>query len=212
MYRNLENYIKENKGKLGKKCIIFGNSESVNIFDKRSNIFTIGVNNIGAYYNTDILMVVDSVSTFKRLQDPTRLNQIYNSKHSINIIKDEKWNFPYENTYQMKFGPYSTLNNLDDDNIIDTGHDSPYMAIQLAYKLGFTYIGILGVDYNDNHFYKKDGTHSLVKHNMFDQIYELYRNLNCELIKKKVNLFNLSPTSRIECIQKIGINSFKHIN
>lgn len=207
MYKDVSELLKLERRNCTDKCIVMGNGNSVQLFDRQSDIFTIGVNDIGRFHPVEILFIVDSLATFKRKGLQKRIEHIKRVKHKYNVIFDKNWGFTEENTYTFKTGAAHKLLNLD-KNIFDTGLDSPWMAIQLAYKLGFKEIGLLGVDWTNNHFYAKDGEHMLVKAGLFEQIYRLYDNLRTELNKKGVKLYNLSNESRLDCLDYKDINEF----
>lgn len=182
-------------------CIIMGNGTSVLEYKHNPNVFTIGVNDIPKLLDPDMLFIVDKREKF----DKERILYIEKCKSKYIAIYDSCWNFDNDKKYMISFGGFRKLNGLDNKESINTGFDSPYMAIQLAYKMGFKKIGIIGVDYTDDHFYKKDGKHILVLGKKINQINELYKNLYKTLAKKNVRLFNLSKHSKIETIPYLQI-------
>jgi hypothetical protein len=116
-----------------------------------------------------------------------------------------------EKTVLYKLGSRSRYQHLDKDqfpDIIDYSNNSPYMAIIAAYKMGINKIGLIGVDFTDNHFYAKDGAHNLIKTNRTNTIIRDYKLLNDELKRKKVMIYNLSKESILDFLPKIEITKF----
>jgi uncharacterized Rossmann fold enzyme len=92
--------------------------------------------------------------------------------------------------------------------VIDHFVNSPYVATILAYKLGATNIGLIGVDFTDGHFYNtSDGPHPVIKVNYLKRVNNSYQILRSELEKRGVKLYNLSKTSRLD-IPKITLSDF----
>lgn len=190
------------------KCVILGNGESLLTFKPHDDIFTIGVNDACKFYSPNVLLLIDSLVRFERRGIPNRIEDIRNGNPDYYVIHDAKWELPLENTFQFPFGKYKLLPNLESKNIIDIGLDSPYVAMQLAYKMGFKKIAIIGVDYTPNHFYSRDGDHELVKFNKENELNRMYGTLHNVLKEKRIETYNLSPTSKITSIPHITLNEF----
>ncbi len=96
--------------------------------------------------------------------------------------------------------------NLDRMDRVDYTMNSPYMAIVIAYQLGAKKIGMVGVDFTQDHFFSNTGTHKLTKHTKnIDQEYLVLRN---ELEKRGVKVANLSPISLLESWPKMDLAGF----
>lgn len=190
------------------KCIVLGNGLSAKNYVHNENTFTIGVNDICKLFTPDILLLVDTRARFERKGIEGRMDAIDNATPKYRVVQDLKWGFDESNTYRVKFGKFKELKNLDDKNIIDIGLDSPYMGVQLAYKLGFKKIGLLGVDFTPHHFYKNDGDHELVKCDKISTLNSLYGRLYTTLLSKKVQFVNLNKKSRITTIPFADIENF----
>jgi uncharacterized Rossmann fold enzyme len=84
--------------------------------------------------------------------------------------------------------------------------NSPYMAAIIAYQLGAKKIGMIGVDFTQDHFFSNTGTHKLSKHiKNIDQEYLILRN---QLEKRGVKVANLSPISLLESWPKMNLEGF----
>jgi len=205
-YKRLEFLCKKDFKKT--KCVILGNGESVKLFKEHKDIFTIGVNDICKFYSPNVLLLIDSLVRFERRGIRNRIEDIRSGTPDYYVIHDKKWNFPQENTFEIPFGKYKKLANLESKNIVDIGLDSPYVALQLAYKMGFKKIAILGVDYTPNHFYVKDGEHELMKFDKKQELNHMYGVLYSTLKEKGIEMYNLSPTSQIHSIPHISLKEF----
>lgn len=180
-----------------KRCVVLGNGVSVKEYVKCDGDFTIGVNDICKYMTPNILLLVDTKMQFK---DKARIAEIEKT-NCIHIVRDDSWNFTAGKTYKFELGIRGAFSNFTNPRKIDTGWDSPYMACLLAAKLKFKEIDIIGVDYTDNHFYKEDGPHNLMKR--FDEVNLFYKNLYEFLTSKNIKMYNLSKESRITGVPKL---------
>jgi len=96
--------------------------------------------------------------------------------------------------------------NLDRMDRVDYTMNSPYMAAVIAYQLGAKKIGMVGVDFTQDHFFSNTGTHKLSKHTKnIDQEYLVLRN---ELERRGVKVANLSPISLLESWPKMDLEGF----
>ena len=191
-----------------KTCLILGNGPSITLLDNitlNKNIVTIGVNRIIKKYTPDYLVIIDPTTRFSKKDQL----EIYSSgvPNLITARRDE-WTTPsITNQYEIRLGQYIKFNNLfKNNNIIDYGLDSPYMAIMMAYKMGFTIIGLLGVDYYGTHFYDNK-KHPHENNNKLKTVKYAYTELYNQL-KSKVKIYNLSEKSIIKDIPYMNINEF----
>jgi hypothetical protein len=72
--------------------------------------------------------------------------------------------------------------------------------------LGAKKIGMVGVDFTNDHFFDKTGNHKLTKH--VKNIDNEYLLLRTELEKRGVKVANLSPISQLEAWPKMDLASF----
>jgi uncharacterized Rossmann fold enzyme len=83
------------------------------------------------------------------------------------------------------------------------------MAIVIAYQMGARKIGIVGVDFTNNHFFSETGAHRLSK-NIID-IDSQYMKLRIELEKRGVKVANLSSISALEAWPKMDLETFNKL-
>jgi hypothetical protein len=199
----------------GKSCLILGCGASTKYFVPNEHVFTIGVNDIGLITNPNVLLLVDYKAKFEKdwnEKGKMRTFNIEKTNSDYYVILDDKWNFPEDKKYFFKLGEMSSPHkNLIKNDNLDYAYDSPYMAVNLAYKMGFRNIGLLGVDFCPNHFYENDGDHQLVRIRYQSKINQHYRSLHQALILRKASFYNLSEHSILDSISKIKITDFYEI-
>lgn len=189
------------------KCVVLGNGVSVLSY-KRNDIFTIGVNDICNYYVPNILFLVDTKEKFELRKLENRTLKIENANPDFFVVYDHNWNLPHEKTFKFDYGKHKAIENFENIDIIDTAYDSPYMATLLAAKLGFKKIGIIGVDYTDNHFDRNDGKHELIVHNKLQDVIASYDHLYKFLKEKNTEVYNLSKESKVNSLPYTDIETF----
>lgn len=188
----------------GEKIVVCGCGTSLSDFEKHHQDFiTIGVNDVSALFHPTYLVVTDHAGRFNGNERKNRVMQSQ-AKHLFTCAKG--WR--HKSLVHFDLGSRS-LNNLDDPTRLDHYLNSPYVAVNLAYKLGAKHIGLIGVDFTDGHFYNpKDGKHPLIKSNYLDRLNSAYQSLAHELNKRGTSLVNLSDISKIQ-IKKMSIEAFK---
>ena len=190
----------------GKKIVICGCGTSLlNFKPHYKDFITIGVNDVPALFNPTYLIVTDHPNRFN-----TARKKIINEADVKGLFTCVKgWRHPKIIHFDLgKKG----AKNLDDPAKVDHFLNSPYTAINIAYKMGATKIAIIGVDFTNGHFYStKDGKHSLDRMGYMKDINLAYSLIYSELKKRNVELYNLSEISRIEGVPKIKIEDFKKL-
>lgn len=165
---------------------------------------TIGVNDVPALFEPTYLLVTDHPTRFKGKR-PNIINKS-NSKHLFTCAKG--WRHPRMVNFELGS---TDIKNLDHPNRIDHFIHSPYVAVGLAYKMGATKIGLIGVDFTNGHFYnEKDGAHPVIQSNSLRRVNSAYHKLRDALKLKGVDLYNLSESSLVE-LPKITLDDFNKL-
>ncbi len=76
--------------------------------------------------------------------------------------------------------------------------------------MGAKRIGLIGVDFTDNHFFAKSGKHPLAP--QFETINEQYTKLAEAAEANGIEIFNLSKVSRLTAFPKISIDEFEKLS
>ena len=184
----------------GSKFLVIGCGESAPLASSVKDCIVIGVNDIGRLLTPDYLLVVNDKYAFSqdRWQWIEKTGVQYVFSHLPNMqVSNEK-------LVIFKLGRYRQVN-LDRESI-DYSNNSPYMAIILAYYMGASKIGLLGVDFTNDHFFAKTGRHPLSSR--LPEINTEYRKLMAALHGKNIPIFNLSPNSLLTSIPKCDTGSF----
>ena len=189
----------------GEKVIVCGCGTSLSLMkDIHQDFKTIGVNDVPKLFTPTYLVVTDHSQRFA----PPRRQIVNEAKSRAMFTCVKGWRNP--NIVYFETGS-KKLNHLDDPNKVDHYMNSPYVAVNIAYKMGFTKIGLIGVDFTDNHFYSKDGPHPLMRMKKTRHVSEAYGVLKSELKRRGVDFYNLSPVSTVTTIPKITIEEFKQL-
>lgn len=193
----------------GKKALIIGCGNSANQIKGKdlSDLLTIGVNDVGLIYWPNFLLVVDYPNKF----EGKRLKLVREAESDYVATQIRDWKIKDSNKKVMFELGGKNLKFLDKDkypNTLDYSNNSPYVGVIMAYKMGCTKIGMIGVDFTPNHFYKDDGDHILIEKKKEKVIKRDYKILYKELSKKKIKIYNLSKDSIIDTIPKLTIDDF----
>ncbi len=183
--------------------IIAGCGSSLNYYSDFSKYYVIGVNDIERILTPDFLVVVNDARTFMR----GRWEYVRDSLSPVIFSHIDNPGPITRSSHLVKINIGERSNpNLDRMDRVDYTMNSPYMAIIIAYQLGAKKIGMVGVDFTQDHFFSNTGTHKLAKHaKNIDMEYSILRN---ELEKRGVKVANLSPISLLESWPKMDLQGF----
>ena len=187
----------------GQNIIVCGCGTSLLGFDKHhSDYITIGVNDVPRLFEPTYMLVTDHQGRF---QQQFRKDLVNNSKAKRLFTCASGWRHP--NMVHFELGE-KALKNLDSYHKIDHFVNSPYVAVNLAYKLGARNIGIIGVDFNNGHFYNpNDGKHPVLQINYLKQVKSAYSILHKQLKDRGVGLYDLSLNGQLD-LPKITLEEF----
>jgi len=190
----------------GEKIVVCGCGTSlVSFLPYKDSFITIGVNDVPRAFNPTYLVVTDHVTRFQG----KRRELVLNSKVNAFFTCVKGWHHPKLVYFDLGG---RDLKRLDSPNHVDHFLNSPYVASNIAYKMGAKHIGLIGVDFTSGHFYNpKDGAHPLMQMNYLTKINEAYRILKEQLEQRGVSFFNLNPESKLTTLKKISIDEFKNL-
>ena len=185
--------------------IVCGCGMSAADFARPRLVRTIGVNDFGRKFDPDYLLVIDARRSFP----PDRYTYIQNSRARF-VFSDHPHRLRYSRLvrFPMRRSPQPNLENPDALYFTDKPVTSPYMGVALAAQMGSRLIGMIGVDFTEHHFFASSGTHALTRH--LDGIDRRFAQLTAELSHHGVQLFNLSPNSRLRSVPGMEVNDFLH--
>lgn len=184
--------------------LVCGLGESLNqlVDEYPRNFVTIGVNDIGRKFQPTYLVNVNNRNQYKG----DRFQYIENSRAQALFTHTPG----EQGNCKIPIVQFDLTREVGSVEIVGQKlphfRNSPYMAVALAAYMGAVRIGLIGVDFTDNHFWIKDGPHRLERE--LQQINVQYGKLAAHLAGQGVMLFNLSPISRITSIAKMSIGDF----
>jgi hypothetical protein len=183
--------------------IVCGCGVSARRFDKPGFARTIGVNDFGRRFDPDYLLVIDASKKFA----PDRYTYIENSGARY-VFSDHRHRLLRSQLVHLTIFRCAQPN-LDNPNalyFIGKPVTSPFMAVALAAHMGAGLIGMIGVDFAENHFFAQSGPHILTPH--LDGIERRFSLLASALSCRGVNFYNLSKDSRLRSVPKMALEDF----
>jgi hypothetical protein len=184
------------------KIIVCGLGESTTLVDPNGTT-TIGVNDIGRLFHPTYLLNVNNRSQYKG----DRYSFIENTKAKYLFTQS-----PGENVgVRVPIVKFQIDTHAGGVAVVADRlphfRNSPYMALALAGYMGARRIGILGVDFTDNHFWTQDGPHRLTRE--LDAIDKQYGKLAAHLRTLGTEVVNLSPISRLTSLPKMTLEQWQ---
>jgi len=199
-------FIEFNNIHKGDKIVVCGCGMSLlNFKEHAPDFITIGTNDVPALFDPTYHLVTDHPNRFN--ESRKKLINGTSAKYLFTCVGG--WRHP--NIVLFELGKKGSANLTVPDKV-DHHLNSPYAAINIAYKLGATKIGFIGVDFTDGHFYSKnDGPHSLDRMGYLSDLKWGYNHIRQELAKLGVDLYNLSINSKIDNVPYMSIEDFKEL-
>jgi len=132
---------------LGERCVVAGIGPTIRE-TLRPEVVCIGVNDVERYWRVDYLLTVDPPGRF----DFKRRAYLEKSIAPLFVGQPHCGRYPRENTVDYLLKEPRGLAGLPDETGRLLYHkDSPYIAVSLACWMGFTEIGLIGVDHTGDH-------------------------------------------------------------
>jgi hypothetical protein len=184
----------------GADIIVCGCGESLNTLVNPERFVTIGVNDIGRLFHPDYLVVVNPPRQFSA----ERFHYVESSRARYLFTQlDLGTNHP--NVVRFQLGAYGGTD-LGNSTSLNYTQNSPYVAVCLAALMGACRIGLIGVDFTENHFFGKTGRHPLASR--LPRINAEYRLLREALQRQGIQVYNLSTRSRLTAFEFMSLDAF----
>ncbi len=174
--------------------IVCGCGSSLNRLAHPERFITIGVNDVGRRFDPTYLVVVNPPSQFQA----DRFRYVEKSKARY-LFTQLDLGLATPPTVRFQLGRYGGTT-FTDPNVLHYTRNSPYVAVCLAAHMGARRIGLIGVDFTDDHFFGPTGTHPLAA--QLAAIDAEYVKLGDALSQLGVEVFNLSQASRLTAFPK----------
>jgi ADP-heptose:LPS heptosyltransferase/SAM-dependent methyltransferase len=185
----------------GASFLVCGCGESLNGLTARPDCLTIGVNDVGRLLDPDYLVVVNPAAQFLS----ERYRYIQQSKARAVFSQYPDLPLAHAPLVQFALGAYNGTD-FSDPRVLHHTRNSPYVAVCLAIHMGAKRIGLIGVDFTDNHFFGTTGRHPLAS--QLGQIDREYRNLATACERVGIQIYNVSPISRLTAFPRKTLAEF----
>lgn len=185
----------------GASIVVCGCGQSLRLLERPERFVTIGVNDVGRLFTPDYLVVLNPPSQFSG--DRFRYVASSEAKALFTHLADLPVSHP--NRVLFRLGTYGGTDFSTADRLHYT-QNSPYLAACLAVHMGARRIGLLGVDFSEEHFFGHTGPHALA--GQLDQINRQYARLAEACRGRGVELVNLSPLGRLTALPRMSLVGF----
>jgi hypothetical protein len=181
----------------GETIVVCGCGRSLLDLPEPRRFTTIGVNDVGRFFDPTYLVVVNPRSQFRgdrfRHVEGSRAQALF-TQLELGHVKPP--------VVRVRLGRYAGTD--VGAEALHYTQNSPYVAVCLAAYMGATRIGLIGVDLTDDHFFGATGRHPLA--GRAREIDEQYGRLALALASKGIELVNLSGTSRLVSLARVRID------
>ena len=185
----------------GGAIVVCGCGASVAGFTDPHRFITIGVNDVGRQFHPDYLLVVDPPHSFKhdrfRHIEDTRAEYLFTQRTDLAIDHPGIVRFKLGEKFGTGVPPPGRLHY----SVI-----TPYIATGLAAHMGARWIGLIGVDFTDHHFFAETGAHGWSKHVADIDLQFAMQAL--AFADHGIRVVNLSPISRLEAFDRMSLDEF----
>lgn len=184
----------------GETILVCGCGVSLNELPTDYAGITIGVNDVGRYFDPTYLVVLNPSSQFR--QD--RFRHVAESRARA-IFTQLNLGIAHPNIVRFRLGERAGTNIASDDRLPYT-RNSTYVALCLALYMGAKRIGLIGVDFTDDHFFERTGEHPLSGE--IATINKEFAALRQSAAARGLEIINLSAKSRVSAFEKRPLAAF----
>lgn len=183
----------------GADIVVCGCGSSLHELSDPARFTTIGVNDVGRLFDPTYLVVVNPRNQFRK--DRFRYVEASNARALFTQLDLGRVRPP---VVRFQLGRYAGTE-TGAGNTLHYTQNSPYVAVCLAAHMGARRIGLIGVDFTDDHFFAATGRHSLAAR--LREIDAQYGRLAQALQARGVELVNLSSVSRLASLPRARIEA-----
>jgi glycosyltransferase involved in cell wall biosynthesis/SAM-dependent methyltransferase/spore maturation protein CgeB len=169
---------------------------------KNAQRFTsIGVNDVGRLFDPTYLVVLNP----RRQFTGDRFRYVESSRARA-IFTQLDLALPHLPVVRFRLGDRGGADPAKYTDRLHYTRNSPYVALQLAIYMGASRIGLLGVDFTDDHFFARTGRHSLA--GSLSEIDAEYRAVAEVARIRGIEIVNLSSCSRLTAFAKVDMSEW----
>jgi hypothetical protein len=176
----------------GETVVVCGCGASLRQLRRPERFVTIGVNDVGRLFTPDYLVVVNERRQF------TQDRYVHVEQSQAKAVFSQ-FDLTHPRAVRFRLGSRGGTARRDADRL-DYTNNSPYVAVNLARHMGAARIGLIGVDFDDDHFFGCTGRHPLA--GQLAQIDQEYASLSAACRAEGIELVNLSPSSRLTSLPR----------
>ncbi len=188
----------------GATILVCGCGTSLGLLERPECYLTIGVNDVARRFTPDYLVVVNERRQFER----DRYVHIENTRAKAVFTQLQQLVLPQTRVVRFRLGRRGGTERTDAESL-HYSNNSPYVAVNLARHLGARRIGLIGVDFTDDHFFGATGRHPLA--GQLPQIDREYAALAQAFRADGIELVNLSPISRLQSLPRARLQAGRHL-
>jgi hypothetical protein len=179
----------------GAAVVVCGCGRSLASLAAPERYVTVGVNDVGRQFTPDYIVVVND----RRQFTSERYRHIEGSTARAVFTQLPDLEVPGSVVVRFGLGRRAGVARPTDDRL-DFTNNSPYVAVNLARHLGAGRIGLIGVDFTDDHFFARTGRHPL--RGQLARIDAEFAALAAACRAEGVDLVNLSPSSLLRSLPR----------
>ncbi len=179
--------------------IVCGCGPSLRELEQPERFITIGVNDVGRLYDPTYLVVLNPRQQFKA--DRFRYVEASNAQALFTQLDLGRVKPP---VVKFRLGQYGGVE-IGAGDVLHYTQNSPYVAVCLAAYMGAKRIGLIGVDFTDDHFFAPTGRHALSSR--LQEIDRQYGRLAASLAQRGIALVNLGSISRLRTLPRMRIDA-----
>lgn len=184
----------------GESIIVCGCGSSLTPEVAQLGLTTIGVNDVGRLFDPTYLVVLNPARQFKG----DRFNFVRQSRAQA-LFTQLDLSPVAPPVVRFQLGRHGGTE-IGQQAVLHHTQNSPYLAVCLAAWMGARRIGLIGVDFTDHHFFARTGRHPLSAR--LQRIDEEYARLADAFQCQGIELFNLSPVSRLQGLRRMSALDF----
>jgi len=184
----------------GATLLVCGCGRSLNALPADYAGITIGVNDVGRRLDPTYLVVLNPRSQFQG----ERFRHVAESRARA-LFTQLELGIAHPGIVRFRLGERGGTD-LASDTTLPYTRNSTYVALCLAIYMGATKIGLIGVDFTDDHFFAATGTHRLSRE--IETINQEFAALAGMASERGVSIVNLSAESRVTAFEKRPLRDF----
>ena len=178
----------------GDTIVVCGCGKSLAGFADHEQYITIGVNDVGRLFQPTYLVVLNHRAQFSG----ERFDHVARSSAKA-LFTQLNLGINHPHIVRFNLGRQNGVT-FDTPDVLPYARNSPYVAMCLAALMGAKRIGLIGIDFTDDHFFGRTGRHPLTT--QLAAIDQQYQRLEQALRARGVSVVNLSSESRLTAFRK----------